>query len=43
MLYVASERRSYIWIGLSVFAVGVALAFRLFPHVRQRARASAYA
>lgn len=37
MLYVASERRSYLWIGLSVFVVGVVLAFRLFPHVRQRA------
>lgn len=37
MLYVASERRAYLWIGLSVFTVGVVLAFRLFPHVRQRA------
>jgi cell division protein FtsW (lipid II flippase) len=37
MLYVASERRSYIWIGISVFLVGVVSAFRLFPHVRQRA------
>ena len=36
MLYVASPRRSYTWIGFSVFAVGVLLAFRLFPHVRQR-------
>ncbi|HEY8283165.1 MAG TPA: FtsW/RodA/SpoVE family cell cycle protein [Chloroflexota bacterium] len=37
MLYVASERRSYLWIGIAVFLVGVVLAFRLFPHVRQRA------
>lgn len=37
MLYVASERRSYLWIGIGVFLVGVVLAFRLFPHVRQRA------
>ncbi|HWE62850.1 MAG TPA: FtsW/RodA/SpoVE family cell cycle protein [Chloroflexota bacterium] len=37
MLYVASERRSYLWFGLAVFVVGVVLAFRLFPHVRQRA------
>jgi cell division protein FtsW (lipid II flippase) len=37
MLYVASVRRSYLWIGLGVFAVGVVAAFRLFPHVRQRA------
>jgi cell division protein FtsW (lipid II flippase) len=37
MLYVASERRAYLWIGLSVFTIGVVLAFRLFPHVRQRA------
>jgi cell division protein FtsW (lipid II flippase) len=37
MLYVASERRSYLWIGTGVFLVGVVSAFRLFPHVRQRA------
>ena len=37
MLYVASERRIYTWIGLGVFAIGVVLAFRLFPHVRERA------
>jgi cell division protein FtsW (lipid II flippase) len=37
MLYVASERRSYLWIGIGVFLVGVVSAFRLFPHVRQRA------
>jgi cell division protein FtsW (lipid II flippase) len=37
MLYVASERRIYIWIGLAVFLLGVISAFRLFPHVRQRA------
>jgi cell division protein FtsW (lipid II flippase) len=37
MLYVASERRIYIWIGLGVFMAGVLLAFRIFPHVRQRA------
>lgn len=36
MLYVASERRAYLWIGLGVFIAGVLLAFRLFPHVRQR-------
>lgn len=36
MLYVASERRSYLLIGVGVFATGVLLAFRFFPHVRQR-------
>ena len=37
MLYVASERHSYTWIGLGVFAFGVAVAYKLFPHVRERA------
>lgn len=37
MLYVASERSSYVIIGLGVFVTGVILAYRVFPHVRQRA------
>jgi cell division protein FtsW (lipid II flippase) len=37
MLYVASDRRSYLWIGMGVFVAGVILAFRFFPHVRERA------
>lgn len=36
ILYVASPRRSYLWIGMAVFVVGVALAYRLFHAVRQR-------
>ena len=31
MLYVASERRSYLWIGLGVFVTGVVLAYRSSP------------
>jgi len=37
MIYVATERQTYTWIGAAVFLVGVVLAYRLFPHVRLRA------
>jgi cell division protein FtsW (lipid II flippase) len=37
MIYVATDRAIYTWIATVVFAVGVALAYRVFPHVRGRA------
>ncbi len=37
MVYVAAERAVYTWMGAGIFAVGIALAYRLFLHVRLRA------
>jgi cell division protein FtsW (lipid II flippase) len=36
MLYVATNRPSWIVIGVGLFAVGVVLAYRVFPHVQHR-------
>jgi cell division protein FtsW len=36
MLYVASVRRAYLWIGIGFFVVGAVLAYRLRVHVQQR-------
>lgn len=36
MLYVASGRLMYVMLGLVAFALGVAIALRLFPRVEQR-------
>ncbi|GAC1427859.1 MAG: FtsW/RodA/SpoVE family cell cycle protein [Chloroflexota bacterium] len=37
MIYVATERAIYTWAGIAIFVAGVALAYRLFSHVRLRA------
>jgi cell division protein FtsW (lipid II flippase) len=36
MLYVASSRASYVLFGIGMFALGAALMYRLFEHVRLR-------
>lgn len=36
MLYLASAREVYLVIGITAFAAGAYLAYRLFPHVRTR-------
>lgn len=36
MLYVATGRRDYVILGLTVFTLGVILSYGLFPHVRVR-------
>ncbi|AKU14926.1 FtsW/RodA/SpoVE family cell cycle protein [Luteipulveratus mongoliensis] len=36
MLYVATERRAWIAIGLSLFAVGTFVAWKLFAHLQER-------
>jgi cell division protein FtsW (lipid II flippase) len=36
MLYVASVRRAYLWIGVGFFLIGAVLAYRLRVHVHQR-------
>ena len=37
MVYVATQRAVYTWVGVSIFVVGVALSYRVFAHVRLRA------
>jgi cell division protein FtsW (lipid II flippase) len=36
MIYLASGRAGYLWWGTGMFAVGAALAYALYPHVRVR-------
>ncbi|MDE9364400.1 FtsW/RodA/SpoVE family cell cycle protein [Luteipulveratus sp. YIM 133132] len=36
MLYVATERRAWIAIGLTLFAVGTVVAWKLFAHLQER-------
>ena len=36
MLWVATEKTSYLMVGLSMFAVGAVIAYNMFDHVRDR-------
>jgi cell division protein FtsW (lipid II flippase) len=36
MLYVATARLTYVWIGLALFIAGAAGVYKLIPHVRER-------